>query len=107
VVDFQSANGAMRTLTLDIVDYPGEWLLDLPLLDRSYEEWSAETLTHLRQMGPPAPGAPDLAGPYLAFIEAVDPPAPADEAVAIEAARLFTAFLTDMRKAHDTLALVA
>ena len=32
VIDYQSAGGAMRTLTLDIVDYPGEWLLDLPLL---------------------------------------------------------------------------
>ena len=34
----------MRELTLDIVDYPGEWLLDLPLLDKSYEQWSAETI---------------------------------------------------------------
>ena len=32
VIDYQSGGGAMRTLTLDIVDYPGEWLLDLPLL---------------------------------------------------------------------------
>ena len=38
------AAARMRTLTLDIVDYPGEWLLDLPLLGKSYEQWSAETL---------------------------------------------------------------
>ena len=44
----------MRTLTLDIVDYPGEWLLDLPLLDKSYEQWSAETLAHLREADAPA-----------------------------------------------------
>jgi len=31
-----------RTVHLDIVDYPGEWLLDLALLDKSYEQWSAE-----------------------------------------------------------------
>ena len=31
VIDYQRPNGADRTLTLDIVDYPGEWLLDLPL----------------------------------------------------------------------------
>ncbi len=49
VIDYQSAGGAMRTLTLDIVDYPGEWLLDLPLLGKSYEQWSAETLRHLRR----------------------------------------------------------
>ncbi|MSO89534.1 MAG: hypothetical protein EXQ89_06165 [Rhodospirillaceae bacterium] len=29
-------------LTLDIVDYPGEWLLDLPLLGGDYAGWSAE-----------------------------------------------------------------
>src|SRR5882757_3040372 len=49
VIDYQSAGGAMRTLTLDIVDYPGEWLLDLPLLDKSYEQWSADTLAQLRR----------------------------------------------------------
>ncbi|MFT5704240.1 MAG: putative YcjX-like family ATPase [Shewanella sp.] len=28
------------TLYLDIVDYPGEWLLDLPMLKQSYRQWS-------------------------------------------------------------------
>lgn len=28
------------TLTLDITDYPGEWLLDLPLLEMNFSEWS-------------------------------------------------------------------
>ena len=56
VIDYQSSRGAMRTLTLDIVDYPGEWLLDLPLLDKSYEQWSAETLAQLRRTArPPLP----------------------------------------------------
>src|ERR1700743_2896063 len=44
VIDYQRHNGADRSLTLDIVDYPGEWLLDLPLLNKSYEEWSRESL---------------------------------------------------------------
>ena len=35
--------GGESRLTLDIVDYPGEWLLDLPLLAKSYAEWSRET----------------------------------------------------------------
>lgn len=34
-----------RTVHLDIVDYPGEWLLDLGMLDKTYAQWSAETLT--------------------------------------------------------------
>lgn len=36
-----------RTLHLDIVDYPGEWLLDLSLLDKSYADWSADMLDRL------------------------------------------------------------
>src|ERR1044072_9509254 len=44
VIDYQRQNGADRTLTSDIVDYPGEWLLDLPLLSKSFEQWSAESL---------------------------------------------------------------
>ena len=40
-----------RTVHLDIIDYPGEWLLDLALLDKSYAEWSVETLTRLDTRG--------------------------------------------------------
>ena len=40
--------GGWRTgpgsLALDIVDYPGEWLLDLALLDAGYAEWSRQTI---------------------------------------------------------------
>lgn len=36
-----------KRVRLDILDYPGEWLLDLPLLDRSFAEWSAETFAAL------------------------------------------------------------
>ena len=53
VIDYQRQNGADRTLTVDIVDYPGEWLLDLPLLNKSFEQWSAESLALSRE-GPRA-----------------------------------------------------
>ncbi len=36
-----------RTVHLDIVDYPGEWLLDLSLLDKDFATWSAEVLSRL------------------------------------------------------------
>src|SRR5690606_35233498 len=44
-IEFESASTWSRIfsggkLHLDIVDYPGEWLLDLPLLGQSYEEFS-------------------------------------------------------------------
>ncbi len=43
-----------RTVHLDIVDYPGEWLLDLGLLDKSYAAWSRDMLDRmaLRPEGP-------------------------------------------------------
>lgn len=31
---------ATATVDLDLIDYPGEWLLDLPMLTQSYREWS-------------------------------------------------------------------
>ena len=34
-------------ITLDIVDYPGEWLLDLPLLNLSFKEWSKLCLSYI------------------------------------------------------------
>lgn len=34
-------------LTIDIVDYPGEWLLDLPLLQLSYKQWSKLCIDYL------------------------------------------------------------
>ena len=33
-----------QTLHLDIVDYPGEWLLDLSLLDMTFRQWSDRVL---------------------------------------------------------------
>ena len=36
--------GSPASLTIRIVDYPGEWLLDLPLLAQGYAEWSTVTV---------------------------------------------------------------
>ena len=33
-----------RTLYVDIVDYPGEWLLDLPMLGAGFADWSRDIL---------------------------------------------------------------
>lgn len=35
------------TLYLDLVDYPGEWLLDLPMLTQSYEQWCEQAWERL------------------------------------------------------------
>jgi predicted YcjX-like family ATPase len=101
VIDYQSAGGAMRTLTLDIVDYPGEWLLDLPLLGKSYEQWSADTLAHLR-----ATTRAPLPKSFLEQLASANPRAPADEGAAIHAARLYTAHLQTCRQQHRTMGLI-
>jgi len=41
--------GSPASLTIRIVDYPGEWLLDLPLMAVNYAEWSRTTLRLLRR----------------------------------------------------------
>src|SRR5690606_13047980 len=36
-----------QVLHLDIVDYPGEWLLDLRLMDKDFDQWSQEVLDRM------------------------------------------------------------
>lgn len=87
-------------LNIDIVDYPGEWLLDLPLLSTSYGEWSAATLA-LSQAGARA----EAAAEWHARLGTFDPDAPADERHAEQAAGLFTDYLKACR--HQRLSLSA
>lgn len=92
IIDYQSGSGAERTLTLDIVDYPGEWLLDLPLLGMSYERWSAESVRRSRETPRAA-----LAANWHRDLAATDPMAPTDENRAIASAKLFTEYLRACR----------
>lgn len=41
-------------LTVDIIDYPGEWLLDLPLLRLTFKEWSTQCLRLIEEAHLPA-----------------------------------------------------
>jgi predicted YcjX-like family ATPase len=81
----------MRTVHLDIVDYPGEWLLDLALLDKSYTEWCDHVLTRLQ--------AREEAADFLADLQGVDPDANLDEAAAQALAKSFTTYLNAARMA--------
>ena len=64
-------------LHLDIVDYPGEWLLDLPLIEQSYDEWAAKALTTAA-----SPARKGHASGWHAALGAVDPAARHDEPTA-------------------------
>lgn len=74
-----------RRLHLDIVDYPGEWLLDLALLGQEYGDWSAATLNRLERRAE--------AADYLRMAHALDPAAPLEEAKAQALAAAFTGYL--------------
>lgn len=82
------------TLFLDITDYPGEWLLDLPMLNQTFEMWSEQTLELLKQ-----PPRNDLSHGFLAYVEALDPLALVDEKLLAQISQEYTQLLTHYR--HD------
>ncbi len=74
-----------RIVHLDIVDYPGEWLLDLALLNKSYSNWSAEALKRLDRR---------TAGQgYRVELEKLDAGAKLDEVQAASLSETFTEYL--------------
>ncbi|MDN6109499.1 MAG: YcjX family protein [Enterobacterales bacterium] len=75
------------TLYLEIVDYPGEWLLDLPMLEQDYLSWS-------RQMNGLLQGQrKEWAAEWLALCEQCDPLAPADEKQLAAISQAYTDYL--------------
>lgn len=78
-----------RTLHLDIVDYPGEWLLDLGLMGKSFAAWSQDVLGRL----PDRPQATD----FMAQISQINPNAKYDELTAQALASGFTGYLQRAR----------
>ena len=80
-----------RTVHIDIVDYPGEWLLDLALLDQDYATWSKTALERAARR----PGGPEL----VQRTQSIDPTVPLDEPHAQAIAADFTAHLRTAREA--------
>ena len=80
-----------QVLHLDIVDYPGEWLLDLSLMEKSYGEWSEETLTRIDRRS--------QATGFMAEARAADGSRKLEESEAQALARSFTAYLNAAREA--------
>ncbi|MBF0128102.1 MAG: YcjX family protein [Magnetococcales bacterium] len=76
------------TLYLDIIDYPGEWLLDLPLLNLSFEAWSAQTW----QLCAEEPRH-TLSTPWRAALAGLDLAGPAQEEPIRAVSELYTAYL--------------
>jgi uncharacterized protein len=85
-------------LHIDIVDYPGEWLLDLPLMKMTYQQWSAETIA-ASQNEPRA----DIAKTWHHHLKSLNASSPANELEAVTAAELFTQYLAACRKDEVSL----
>ena len=88
----------LNRLTIDIVDYPGEWLLDLPLLQLDYAEWSRQALEQSRH-----PSRRAVAKEWHRALSAADPAGPADEALAARLAQSFKAYLRATRADANSL----
>lgn len=80
------------TLDLDLIDYPGEWLLDLPLLIKSFDQWSHE-MEEIANSGNRAAYAKD----WLDAAKAFDPEAMADTAAIERIGRLYRTYLLGCR----------
>ena len=91
---FLSGLSGPKTVHLDVTDYPGEWLLDLPLMDLSFEAWSEAALAAAR-----TPGRAGASAEFLARLASCDPAAALEEATARALAADFTAYLAAARAA--------
>ena len=80
-----------KTLHLDIVDYPGEWLLDLALIGKSYADWSETTLARIDKRRE--------AAEFMATARAEDGALRLEEPKALQLAAIFTAYLATARAA--------
>lgn len=92
-LDYESASGWSRLFTpgrlsIDIVDYPGEWLLDLPLLGQDYRTFSESTVA-LARTGIRA----ELSKEWLSLCASIDPDAAAEETTARRLAEAFAGYL--------------
>jgi len=79
-----------QRLDIDLIDYPGEWLLDLPLLSLDFHEWSAQT-EELANAGKRA----GLSPAWLVEAQALDPEAREDP---FALARIGSAYVDYLRR---------
>jgi predicted YcjX-like family ATPase len=106
VIEYESARFVKRRLgrgklNLDIVDYPGEWLLDLALLRKSFAEWSAEAFGMAREAH-----RAGVAAEWMRAAAGANPDAPEDEESARRLAEIFTSYLRSARADEHALSML-
>lgn len=93
--------GEHATLYLNITDYPGEWLLDLPLLELSFAQWCQQQFS-LFAAEPRA----SLAADWIDKVRQVDWQAPADVALLDALSLEFSRILQQLRQPPYNLSLL-
>jgi uncharacterized protein len=91
----------INTLYIDIIDYPGEWLLDLPLLELTYEQWS-EQVAATCQIEPRL----SLSATWRSYINEIEVTEPVNEAILRQASMLYTEFLYQCKTPQYGLSLL-
>ncbi|AFJ02228.1 putative ATPase [Methylophaga frappieri] len=90
--------GDARQLTLDLRDYPGEWLMDMPMLKLSYRDWCLDQ----QQLLSRAPRA-DLDPTLLADLHKLDPMQTADTDFLTSLFQRWQTYLRQAKQAGLTL----
>ncbi|MGV3552632.1 YcjX family protein [Rhizobium sp.] len=106
-IEFESASRWNRLvsagrLSIDIVDYPGEWLLDLPLLEQDYRTFSERTI---RLAG--AGRRKSLARDWFKIAAKITPGQEADEMVARDLAAAFATYLRACKEDEHSFSALA
>ncbi len=78
----------IQHLTLEIIDYPGEWLLDLPLLEESFEQFSLDAIALAQQ-----PVRQAASAEWREHLQRFDAEAPENDAAIAELADRFRRYL--------------
>jgi uncharacterized protein len=93
----------VHKLHIDIIDYPGEWLIDLALLDQSFEAWSIEALAAAR-----APQRASAAHGFLTYSSSLlASDAVEREPAALAGAAAYTAYMAEARRQEPALSTLS
>jgi predicted YcjX-like family ATPase len=93
---FLAALGPQRR-RLELLDYPGEWLLDLPLIGQDFATWSEATLGRLETLK-----RTDITRAFLGFVRGLPAGAGSDEALSSSGHRLY---IETLRRLRDEMGL--
>jgi predicted YcjX-like family ATPase len=82
-----------RHVRLEFLDYPGEWLIDLPMLTQRFSAWSAATLLRLE-----APEVAEKTAAFRSFVGGLPSRCAADESLAYAGTQLYRDMLGQLRE---------